>query len=215
MGDHNHNYGHSNGHDHGHGSHSHSPPPEPTSDSQSLYKYINHDLVWTMNESERDMGKAIIKPYDERFDTNKILESDADEQLIMYIPFTGLVKIYSILIRTPSDDYAPQTIKIFKNRDDIDFSVAGDLAANQTIIHPSGVSDIVEYPLKRSVFTNVKNITLFVEDNHGGDTTKLTYIGLRGEWKELSKDPVITIYEAAANPRDHKSLVPNENIVTE
>jgi len=34
-----------------------------------------------------------IKPYDQRFDTTKWLESDADEQLIIKIPFTGSVKL--------------------------------------------------------------------------------------------------------------------------
>jgi hypothetical protein len=34
-----------------------------------------------------------IKPYNERYDVAKWLESDADEQLIIKIPFTGSVKL--------------------------------------------------------------------------------------------------------------------------
>ncbi|KAJ8101898.1 galactose-binding domain-like protein [Lipomyces tetrasporus] len=212
MSEHGHNHSHSQD-NHGHG-HSHSPPPETTFDSQSLYSRIYHDQIWTMNESEPNAGRNVVKSWDERYDTEKILESDADEQLIMYIPFTGLVKLYSVLIRSLPDAHAPKTVKLFKNRSDIDFSIATDLKADAIIEHPAGIPDIVEYPLKRAIFSNVKSICLFVLDNHGEDTTQITYIGFRGEWKELSKDPVITIYEAAANPSDHKSLVPDERFVS-
>ncbi|KAK9493845.1 galactose-binding domain-like protein [Lipomyces doorenjongii] len=212
MSEHSHSHSHSQD-NHGH-DHSHSPPPDTTFDSQSLYSHIYHDQIWTMNESEPNAGRDVIKPWSDRYDTEKVLESDADEQLIMFIPFTGLVKLYSILIRSAPDAHAPKTIKLFRNRSDIDFAMATDLKADATIEHPVGTLDIVEYPLKRAIFSNVQSISLFIVDNHGEDTTKITYIGLRGEWKELSKDPVITIYEAAANPSDHKSLVPDERFVT-
>ncbi|KAK9370641.1 galactose-binding domain-like protein [Lipomyces kononenkoae] len=209
-----HDNSHSHSHDdHGH-DHSHSPPPETTYDSQSLYSRIFHDQIWTMNESEPNAGRDVIKPWNERYNTTKILESDADEQLIMFIPFTGLVKLYSILVRSTPDEHAPKTIKIFKNRSDIDFSIATDLKADATVEHPNETSEIVEYHLKRAIFSNVQSICVFILDNHGEDTTKITYVGLRGEWKEFSKDPVVTIYEAAANPSDHKSLVPDERFVS-
>ncbi|KAK9451257.1 galactose-binding domain-like protein [Limtongia smithiae] len=203
-------------HDHSHShSHSHSPPPEDTSDAQSLYNRIYHDQIWTMNESEPDAGRDVVKPWAERYDTTKILTSDADEQVILHIPFTGLVKLYSILIRSYSDDTAPRTIKLFKNRPDLDFSVASDLQPSETLTHVENVGDIVEYQLKRAVFSNVESLTFFVEDNYDADVTTILYIGLRGEWKHLSREPVITIYEAAANPRDHKSVVQSEKYISE
>ncbi|KAK9469081.1 galactose-binding domain-like protein [Lipomyces arxii] len=211
-----HSHTHSNhGHDDGGHSHSHSPPPEQTYGSQSLYEYIQHDQIWTLNECEPNQGRDIIKPWNERFDTTKYLESDADEQLIMHIPFTGSMKIYSILIRSGSDDHAPKTIKLFKNRSDVDFSIATDLKADEIVEHAPGTSEIVEYSLKRAIFSNVKSLNLFVLDNYGEDTTTITYIGFKGEYKKLSKDPIITIYEAAANPADHKNLVPEEHFVSE
>ncbi|KAK7206586.1 galactose-binding domain-like protein [Myxozyma melibiosi] len=217
MSEHTHSHSHhgdGGGHGHGH-SHSHSPPPEDTFDSQSLYKHINIDQVTTMNESEPDAGKGVIKPWSERYDTTKILESDADEQLIMFIPFTGMVKLYSLLLRTAPTSSAPRTLKLFKNRTDVDFSIAEDLKADEQLEHNNSIADIVEYPLKRAIFSNVKSLTLFVQDNYGDDVSMISYIGLRGEWKELSKDPVITIYEAAANPADHKNLVGAENFMSE
>jgi len=57
---------------------------------------------------------------------------------------------------------------------------------------------VTEYPVKRVSFNNVRNLTLFVSENwSGGDeeTSKLWYIGFKGEWTELKDAPLITVYE--------------------
>ena len=153
--------------------------------------------------------------------------------------FTGMVKLHSILIRTTPDGHAPKTLKLFKNRTDLDFSLAADLTPVATLNHPEGVGadpdaatptsvstpttatdldaeGIVEYSVNRAKFSNITNLSIYIPDNHGDeDVTKILYIGLRGEWTKMGKNPVITLYEAAANPRDHKSLVPHENKIGE
>lgn len=48
---------------------------------------------------------------------------------------------------------------------------------------------------------------MFIEDNHGRgeeDVTRLSYVGLKGDWMKLSREPVEVLYEAAARPSDHK-----------
>ena len=59
------------------------------------------------------------------------MESDADEQLLVYIPFTGNVKLKSIVLMTGEGEERPTVMKAFKNREDIDFEVAEDLACLQ------------------------------------------------------------------------------------
>lgn len=49
------------------------------------------------------------------------LESDADEQLILHIPFKDNVKLKSISVVGEGGDMHPASMKAFKNRDDIDF----------------------------------------------------------------------------------------------
>jgi hypothetical protein len=69
----------------------------------------------------------------------------------------------------------------------------------------------MELPVKRALFNNAHSITLFIEDNHSNgyeDVTSLSYLGFRGNFTQLRKDPVVAFYEAAANPADHKNLVP-------
>lgn len=41
--------------------------------------------------------------------------------------------------------------------------------------------------------------------------TRISYLGFKGTWTELRKEAVVANYEAAANPADHKNLVPGAN----
>jgi hypothetical protein len=119
--------------------------------------------------------------------------------------FTGQVKLHSILIRTSNSSSAPQTLKVFHNRDDLDFSSASDLSATQEI-HLSQTSEVQDIPVKRALFGKVQNLTLFFVDNFGQgeeDVTRITYLGFKGEWMQLGRAPANIIYEAAANPSDH------------
>eukprot|EP01048_Picozoa_sp_COSAG05_P014729 COSAG05_NODE_1695_length_4263_cov_9.673391_2_plen_141_part_00 len=54
--------------------------------------------------------KAGVREADE-----SVLQSDADEQLLIYIPFRETVKIQTITIRSPPDGSGPCTVKVFKD----------------------------------------------------------------------------------------------------
>lgn len=71
-------------------------------------------------------------------------------------------------------------------------------------------SEIQEQPVKRALFNTTRVLTLFFEDNFGDgdeDVTRISYLAFKGDFISLSKEPVSFLYEAAANPRDHKSIV--------
>jgi len=199
------------GHDHGDHSHSHGDGHDHSDDitpalQYSLYQHINFDDVTTLNESEPHSGKAVIKKtWAERLQDEPELESDADEQLLMHIPFTGQIKLHSILMRTSNSASAPQTLKIFVNRDDLDFTAATDLPATQEL-SLSQTSEIQDVPVKRALFGKAQSLTLFFVDNHGHgeeDVSRISYLGLKGEWMQLGKAPTNILYESAANPSDH------------
>jgi hypothetical protein len=125
------------------------------------------------------------------------------------ISFTGQVRLHSILIRTSTSDSAPSTLKLHLNRDDLDFASASDLSATQTL-QLAQSNAIQEYPVKRALFNATRSLTLFFEDNWGAgeeDVTRISYLGFKGEFMKLSKEPISFLYEAAANPRDHASIV--------
>lgn len=91
------------------------------------------------------------------------------------------------------------------NQDNLDFSTASELAATQTL-EPAQSNELQEIGVKRALFNTVRSLDLFFEDNWSQgdeDETTISYIGFKGEWMKLSREPVNFLYEAAANPKDH------------
>ncbi|EGF83993.1 hypothetical protein BATDEDRAFT_85497 [Batrachochytrium dendrobatidis JAM81] len=173
----------------------------------TLISQIDLDNVRCLNEAISGSVKKVFRPWDKRFDEGQFVESDADEQLIIFIPFVSSVKLKSIALLGNNDASAPSCMKVFINREDIDFGSVESTGCQQewelveTI--PRGV--IPEYPTRMTKFANVRNLTLFIPSNFGSESTKINYIGLKGEWTAITKAPIITIYELAANPADHKT----------
>ena len=89
--EHNHS-GHGDGHDH---------TDDITPALQySLWQHIDFNNITTLNESEIDSGKEIVKKtWAERLLEQPELESDADEQLMMHIPFVWLLSALCHLLR--------------------------------------------------------------------------------------------------------------------
>ncbi|KAK1074595.1 hypothetical protein LTR12_005785 [Friedmanniomyces endolithicus] len=201
-------HGH-NGHDHSEGAaHDHTDDITPALQNH-IYEQIDFSAINTLNESEPRSGSRIVqKTWTERLDQEPELSSDADEQLLMHIPFTAQIRLHSILLRTSTTSSAPQTLKLFLNRDDLDFSTAASLPATQTL-ELAQSNEVQEVPVKRALFNTVRSLDLFFEDNWGQgeeDVTRVSYIGFKGEWLKLSREPVNFLYEAAANPADHKMV---------
>lgn len=225
---------HGHGHDHGghddHSSHGHSHvAPIPTNESQSLLSKIDtiHLSALNLANPQSDLSK-LFRPVDEKFKLKPAIRTDADSQLILHIPFiNSLVKLYSVILRTNGDQYCPKTIKLFKNDTHIDFDNVDSKKAAFQLNHPHhGVmyndeelpeelinsDEFVEHFLPRHTFTGVQHLTIFIEDAWGDeDESVLHYIELRGEFSELNRDPVIALYESAANPADHVNLATAES----
>lgn len=202
----------SHGHQHCHHEHEEVGPPD-TNESQTLWPYIDHDRVRALNEIEDGSAARVLREWQYRLATSPFLESDVDEELLITIPFTGLVKLHSILLRSFGDDHNPKTLRVFKKGDDLDFGTAADAKPTATFTFPeevgintSEMDGIVEFAVNRAHFANITSLTLHIPTNWGAETTRILYIGLRGEWTELRSAPVVTQYEAAANPADHKKL---------
>ncbi|RMZ08091.1 hypothetical protein D0864_01828 [Hortaea werneckii] len=219
---------HHHGHDHSEGAaHDHTDDITPALQNH-VYEPIDFSAITTLNEAEPQSGaKTVQKTWTERMDQEPELNSDADEQLLMHIPygstrhcetspdtnpannvksFTGQIRLHSILLRTSTTSHAPMTLKLYLNREDLDFSTATSLPATQTL-ELAQSNEIQEIGIKRALFNTVRSLDLFFEDNWGRgaeDVTKVSYLGFKGEWMKLSREPVNFIYEATANPGDHK-----------
>ncbi|RDA93769.1 hypothetical protein CP533_0258 [Ophiocordyceps camponoti-saundersi (nom. inval.)] len=190
---------------HDHHEHDHSDDITPALQS-SLYEQIDFDQITTLNEATRDAGKAVVKKtWAERMYPEPELVSDADQQLLMTVPFTEQVKLHSVLIRTSTSDAAPRTLHLYINQPQLDFSGAEETEPTQRL-ELAQTSDVQEIPVRRALFGKLTRLGLFVVDNFGGDdeVSRISYLGFRGEWTRLGRAPEQIIYEAAPQPGDHR-----------
>ncbi|XP_078169093.1 PITH domain protein (DUF1000) isoform X2 [Carex rostrata] len=162
--------------------HDHSCEEHNCSSDWSLYKHIDLSKVSALNESVPGSVKSIFKAWEQRLETSgDYLESnDDDPELLVFIPFI--------------------------NQEGIDFSDAQNMQPVQEWELAENLQGALEYQTRYSKFQSVANLTLHFPNNFGGDTTRIYFIGLRGEATQLKRDVVATIvYEVTPNPSDHKT----------
>ena len=53
----------------------------------------------------------MFKPWERRLDKTECVESDADEELLINIPFTGDVKLKGLIVIGGEDDTHPDKVK--------------------------------------------------------------------------------------------------------
>ncbi|GAA6012938.1 hypothetical protein JCM10207_008386 [Rhodosporidiobolus poonsookiae] len=169
-----------------------------------LFQHVDRDKVVALNAEEGKEGKVVIRPWDERAQEDEWLESDADEQLILQIPFTGNIKLRSILVKAGPAGYTPDKMQVFANRQ-LDFDEATSTDVTQSF-DVAETREVVEYTVRPAKFPSVQSLTLFFPSNHGEDTMRISFIGFKGEYSALTRDPIITVYEAQANPADHAKI---------
>ncbi|XP_046545888.1 PITH domain-containing protein 1-like isoform X1 [Haliotis rubra] len=201
--------GHGHGHGHGHdcgGGHDH--PSESEMAAQfSLYTKIDTERVECLNETLDGSGRTIFKPWDQRLDKDKYVESDVDEELIFNIPFTGSVKLKGVIVIGGQDDSHPSRMRLFKNRPGMTFDDVSIEAEQEYELHPDP-EGMLEYATKAARFNSVEHLTIHFPGNFGNDSTLVYYIGLRGDFTQARRHEVtICTYEARANPSDHKTNV--------
>ena len=75
------------GHNHSHDGHDHTNDITPALQS-GLYQQIDFERITTLNEAVPKSGTSIVKKeWSQRLDEEPLLQSDADEQLLMHIPY--------------------------------------------------------------------------------------------------------------------------------
>lgn len=127
--------------------HTHDPDPNSGFDHDNLFGVVDRPNVTALNTDESTAAPEVIKEWEHRNDTSVSLHSDADEQLVLRVPFTASVKLKSILVKGGSAEKAPKTLHIYANQ----FLDFGDLenepVATQTIELVQS-SECIEYPVK-------------------------------------------------------------------
>ncbi|KAG8760798.1 hypothetical protein FRC14_001826 [Serendipita sp. 396] len=186
-------------HNDGH-THSHDAPLDEVP-RETLWGMIDHQNVVALNVVQQ---QNILKPWENRNDEEIYLESDADDQMIIRIPFTNSsAKLLSILVKAGPGEQTPAKLSLFVNEDAMDFEDIDQKEAAQELDIPQS-REIGEYQLKPTKFSNVRSLTVFVPSAQGADATRIYYIGFMGSFTKLSNQPIITVYESAPRLADHK-----------
>ncbi|CAM1303782.1 PITHD1 (predicted) [Pycnogonum litorale] len=170
----------------------------------NLYQKIDLENVQCLNECVEGSGKSVFKAWENRLDPEKYVDSDADEELLFNIPFTGNVKLKGLIIIGGEGDTHPSKIRLFKNRPSMTFDSVGADSDQEFELQPDPTG-ILEYPIKVVKFSSVQHLSIHIPKNYGADNTRVYYIGLKGEFTEARRQEIaICSYEARANPADHK-----------
>ncbi|KAK6911409.1 PITH domain [Dillenia turbinata] len=118
-----------------------------------LLDFVDWTGVECLNQSSsHSLANALKQGY--REDDGLNLESDADEQLLIYIPFTQVIKLYAIVIKGPEEE-GPKTVKFFTNKEHMGFSNVNDFPPSDTAIlspdHLKGKPIVLKYVKFQSV----------------------------------------------------------------
>jgi len=166
------------------------------SPTSSLSCSVTDDLSSEIDESKADclnqsdnhsVKHLLINTRDttttpQSHNSNYYLESSADEQLLIYLPFKNKVNIRSIGFWAPDTEECPSTIKLYINRSNVDFDDV-DAVKPTEVIHlkqgeAAGNGKI--HQLRFVNFRNVVSLTIFVAENHGAETSILQKLKLTG-----------------------------------
>ena len=205
--------GHGPGHAHGDHSqcdHAHEPSQDELEDS--LYAFVDKDKMRGYNVMQgEDQVAQVCKSWDQRRDTSLFVDSDCDDEMILFVPFVSVVKVKKICIRGGEDGMCPRSCRIFVNREDIDFENAEEMPADQVLEMADEHRQELDYPTKVALFRNVQSLTMFFKGNFGADISRLYYLGFKGEHTDLKRQIVEAVYEARPQASDHE--VKNETFM--
>lgn len=160
--------------------------------------------VRTLFETSRPSALKNGKAAATGSDSKDWIESDVDNQLMLYVPFTSNLKIHTIQITScvsgdEDDDEAPvrpKTFHIWTNRQhNLGFEEAEDIPSTQTIeLKPSDWDEqtaTAKLELRFVKFQNVYSLVIFVADAEGDSEKtridRIRFIGETGEKREMGK----------------------------
>lgn len=181
--------------------------------SENLYAKIDTSKITCLNEREKGSGKNPIKAWDDRLESkSELWSNDDDSDLLLYIPFVAQVKVKAFSMIGGTNDTTPTNVKIWVNRDDIDFSNVDDVKPTQTVDLCDDDTGEIFYPTQITKYQNVSSLTILFTNENNEDESCLRFLSFRGEDLKHKREAVNVVYEAQANPADHKKISGMHNV---
>ena len=178
-----------------------------TCGNASLHGFIDVPAVVAFNALDETAAPGVLRPWEARHDrTGRPLVSEDDGELVVRIPFTTDVKLRGIMVLGGASGRAPNEMRAFANRRDIDAVNASRKTPTQKWDLTVDEDGVLEYTTEAASWQSTSSVTLYFPSNFNGDgETEIWYIGLRGEGTGHDRDMIVTaVYEARPQPQDHE-----------
>jgi len=171
-------------------------------DLSNLYSVIDKNNVHGLNLDVPETAKELIKPWENREDDEKFVESNVDDQLMIHIPFTENVRIKSILLKVGRGDMAPRHLDIYLNQPNIvDFSDAETLQPHLKLALLEGETGVLEYPVRMTAFASVHSLSLFFT-NPDHFCSRVYFVGFRGDMRSVKREGATKLLVPAPTAAD-------------
>lgn len=158
--------------------------------------------VLQTKESQTEILFDLLKKPTPTPDTPTIV-SDADSQILIYIPFTNKTKVYSILLKTNKDSKTPDgsdddtqlpvKIKVWANTTGtiaFEDASSGDGALHEADIPEPDANGWSEVPLRFVRFQSVGSLLIFLDGDDDDAYTavqKIALVGSKGDSLQQGK----------------------------
>ncbi|NXU90632.1 PITH1 protein, partial [Xiphorhynchus elegans] len=170
----------------------------------ALHLRIDRQRLQCLNERTEGSGALVFRAWEQRGDRTQFVESDDDEELLFNIPFTGSVKLKGVLVMGEDDGTHPAEMRLSSCPQPPDRGAGRPWGCGGAVLEQQPRPQRA-FPCRIARFSNVYHLSMHFPKNFGAETTKIFYIGLKGEWTEAHRHEVtICTYEASANPADHR-----------
>ena len=207
--------------------HDHDCEAEDCGPAWSLHRHVATARLRALNAAAPADASKLLRPWGERATpASPPLVSDDDDppELLVHVPFEGLVKITAFALvsccdgsggggasssssSSSSSTTAPPTrVRLFVNRDDLDFdSLASAEPTQEFELVTAAEGARVEYPCKPSKFSGVYSVDVHFPGNGNNDcNTRVDFLGFKGTHTQGKREAVVAVYESRAMPADHK-----------
>ena len=173
-------------------------------DTWNLYAMLDTETTSALNVTRPGDVLGIFKPFVKRLETEPILISDADDEIIIALRFTSPVTVRKLMIiGGPNINQQPARLRCYPEQENIDFNNIEDFRPAQTFnLQPNG-EGTQELITTLHQYTNISTLVLHLQGNLGDlESSTLRYIGLQGDHTHYKREAVHTVYEVLCNGQD-------------
>jgi len=144
----------------------------------------------------------------------EILRSnDDDPELLIHIPFNGAVKLKAVCVVGGEGGTSPGKMRLFTNEEHLDFASVEGKAPVQEFDLVENFAGEIEYQTQVFKFQGVHHLCIHIPQALGAEETRISFVGLKGEFVERRREAVETVYELRPVPKDTDTVATDRGAV--